>query len=173
MTKPGRRENTPSNEIARFTDREDQQRVFRRYLHSPTEPPVLMFYGVGGAGKTWLLKKLKQETRADVPTAYLDFDAQAGGQRVTLDPAAALYEIRQQIGRGAPRFALAPGAAWYGSRQQTGRDAPRFDLAFAMLRHKQGAAEEPGMRGHGAMGLAAERSEEHTSEPQSLRHLVC
>ena len=146
MTKPGRRENTPSNEIARFTDREDQQRVFRRYLHSPTEPPVLMFYGVGGAGKTWLLKKLKQETRADVPTAYLDFDAQAGGQRFTLDPAAALYEIRQQIGR----------------------DAPRFDLAFAMLRHKQGAAEEPGMRGHGAMGLAAEVAAELAQAAQSL-----
>ena len=146
MTKPGRRENTPSNEIARFTDREDQQRVFRRYLHSPTEPPVLMFYGVGGAGKTWLLKKLKQETRADVPTAYLDFDAQAGGQRFTLDPASALYEIRQQIGRGAPRF----------------------DLAFAMLRHKQGAAEEPGMRGQGALGLAAEVAAELAQAAQSL-----
>src|ERR1039458_5047169 len=67
MTKPGRRENTPSNEIARFTDREDQRGLFQFYLNSPTEPPVLMFYGIGGAGKTWLLKKLKQEMPADVP----------------------------------------------------------------------------------------------------------
>jgi tetratricopeptide (TPR) repeat protein len=134
MTKPGRREHTLSDEIARFTDREDQRGLFQFYLNSPTEPPVLMFYGIGGAGKTWLLKKLKQETRADVPAAYLDFDTQAGGQRFTLDPAAALYEIRQQIGR----------------------DAPRFDLAFAMLLHKQGLAKEPGFRGQGALGLAAE-----------------
>jgi len=127
MSKPGRRENTPSDEIARFTDREDKRSLFRRYLNSATEPPVLMFYGVGGAGKTWLLKKLKQEMPADVPAAYLDLDAQAGGQKFALDPAAGLCEIRQQIGR----------------------DAPRFDLAFAMLRHKQGAAEEPGLRGTG------------------------
>jgi tetratricopeptide (TPR) repeat protein/GTPase SAR1 family protein len=146
MTKPGRREHTPSDEIARFTDREDQRNVFHRYLNSPTEPPVLVFYGVGGAGKTWLLKKLKQEMPADVPAAYLDFDTQAGGQRFVLDSAAALYEIRQQIGR----------------------DAPRFDLAFAMLRHKQGAAEEPGLRGHGAMGLAAEVAAELAQAAQSL-----
>jgi tetratricopeptide (TPR) repeat protein len=132
MTKPGRREHTPSDEIARFTDREDQRDLFHRYLNSPTEPPVLMFYGVGGAGKTWLLKKLRQEMPAGVPAAYLDFDPQTGGQRFVMDPAAALYEIRQQLGR----------------------DAPRFDLAFAMLRHKQGAAEEPGLRGIGVLGLA-------------------
>jgi tetratricopeptide (TPR) repeat protein len=134
MAKPGRREHTPSDEIARFTDRDGQRNVFHRYLNFPTEPPVLMFYGVGGAGKTWLLKKLRLEMPADVPAAYLDLDAQAGGQKFALDPAAGLCEIRQQIGR----------------------DAPRFDLAFAMLRHKQGAAEEPGLRGHGALNLAME-----------------
>jgi tetratricopeptide (TPR) repeat protein len=134
MTKPGRHEQKPSDEIARFTDREDQRSLFHRHLNSASEPPVLMFYGIGGTGKTWLLKKLRQETPADVPAAYLDFDPQTGGQRFVADPAAALYEIRQQIGR----------------------EAPRFDLAFAMLRHKQGAAAEPGLRGHGALGLAME-----------------
>jgi hypothetical protein len=134
MAKPGRREHTPSDEIARFTDRDDQRNVFHRHLNFATEPPVLMFYGIGGAGKTWLLKKLRLEMPGDVPAAYLDFDAQAGGRRFALDPAAGLCEIRQQIDR----------------------DAPRFDLAFAMLRHKQGAAEEPGLRGHGALGLAME-----------------
>src|ERR1035437_8394194 len=121
MTKPGCREHTLSDEIARFTDREDQRGLFQFYLNSPTEPPVLMFYGIGGAGQTWLLEQLQ-------------LDTQAGSQRFTLDPAAALYEIRQQIGR----------------------DAPRFDLAFAMLLHKQGLAKEPGFRGQGALGLAAE-----------------
>jgi hypothetical protein len=134
MTKPGRREHTPSDEIARFTNREDEQRIFQLYLSSPTEPPVLMFYGIGGAGKTWLLKKLRQQIPTGLPAAYLDFDMQAGGQRFVLDPAAALYDIRQQIGRVAPRF----------------------DLAFAMLRYKQGASEEPGMWGHGALSLAME-----------------
>jgi tetratricopeptide (TPR) repeat protein len=146
MSKPGRRENTPSGEIARFIDREEQRNLFHYYLNSPTTLPVLMFYGVGGAGKTWLLKKLRQETPADVPAAYLDFDAQAGGQRFVMDPAAALYEIRQQIGR----------------------EAPRFDLAFAMMRHKQGAAQEPGLRGHGAMGIAMEIAAEVVQAAQSL-----
>src|SRR5208283_1165484 len=37
-----------------------------------------------------------------------------------------------------------------------GQPAPRFDLAFAMLRYKQGAAEEPSLRGQGALGLTLE-----------------
>jgi hypothetical protein len=114
MARPGRREHKPSDEIARFTDRVPEQDRFRFWLTSPTEPPVLMFYGIGGAGKTWLLKKLRQEMPAGLPHAYLDFDPQSAGQRFANDPAAALYEIRQQFGR----------------------EAPRFDLAFAMLRHK-------------------------------------
>src|ERR1035441_3247910 len=94
---------TPANELARFTDREDQRGTFQFLLNSPTRPPVLMFYGIGGAGKTWLLKKLRQEMPADVPAAYLDFDPLRRGQRL-LDPAAAFYEIREQLGRDAPRF---------------------------------------------------------------------
>ena len=42
------------------------------------------------AGKTCLLKELKQEMPVDLPATYLDFDAPAGGQRSTPDPAAAL-----------------------------------------------------------------------------------
>jgi tetratricopeptide (TPR) repeat protein len=116
MPKPGHRESQPSNEIARFTDRDDQRAIFRRLLDSATEPPVLMFYGVGGSGKSWLLKQLRQETPADIPSALLDFDVAAGGHGFVLDPAAALHEIRRQLRK----------------------PAPRFDLAFAMLRHKQG-----------------------------------
>lgn len=110
MTKPRDRKHKPSGEIARFTNREDLRNLFQFYLNSPTEPPVLMFYGVGGAGKTWLLQKLRQEKPADLPAAYLDFDPQAGGQRFALDPTAALYDIRQQIGRAAlrPRLRHAP-----------------------------------------------------------------
>src|ERR1700735_3771162 len=98
MAKPGRREHKLSKELDRFTNRIEEFAVFRQYLNSATEPPVLMFYGIGGAGKTWLLKKLRQEMPADLPSAILDFDIAAGGQRFVLDPAAALYEIRQQLG---------------------------------------------------------------------------
>ncbi len=122
MSKPGRHARTPSDEIARFTDREDLQEIFRRYSYSSTEPPVLMFYGMGGAGKSWLLKKLRLQMPSDIPQAFLDFDTTAGGRRFILDPAVALYDIRHQLQK----------------------PAPRFDLAFAMMRHKQGVADEPG-----------------------------
>jgi len=81
MPKPGRRGRTPSEEIAHFTDREDQQALFRLNLVSPIETRVLVFYGVGGAGKTWLLKKLMEQVPADIPKALLDFDRNAGGLR--------------------------------------------------------------------------------------------
>ena len=122
MPKPGQRTNTPSLEISRFTDRESQQSVFGRHLHSVQEPPVLVFYGVGGAGKTWLLKKLRGQIPSGFPSAYLDFDVAAGGKRFVSDPATALQSIQQQL--SVP--------------------TPRFDLALAMLRHKQGYATEPG-----------------------------
>jgi len=122
MPKPGRRINTPSEEMAHFTDREDQQELFHRLLNSAIEPPVLVFYGVGGTGKSWLLKKLRDQIPPDIPNAILDFDRPSGGRRYVLDPAAALYQIRQQLGK----------------------PTPRFDLAFGVLRFKQGAIEEAG-----------------------------
>jgi len=123
MPKPGRRTSTTSDELARFTDREDQQALFQRQLFSAQEPPVLMYFGVGGAGKTWLLKRLRSQVPADIPSAYLDFDVAAGGKRFGLDPATALQSIQHQL--AAP--------------------APRFDLALATMRHKQGGAAEPGL----------------------------
>jgi tetratricopeptide (TPR) repeat protein len=109
--------------MARFTNRDDQQALFQHHLFSPQEPPVLMFYGVGGAGKTWLLKRLRNQVPADIPSAYLDFDVAAKGGRFVSDPATALQSIQHQL--AAP--------------------APRFDLALATMRHKQGSAEEPGL----------------------------
>jgi GTPase SAR1 family protein len=135
MPKPGRSEPKPSSEIAKFTDRKDKLDVFRQWVSFPTEPPVLMFYGVGGTGKSWLLRKLLHEEKPqELPAAFLDFDGPSGGQRFINDPAAGLYEIWQQLGQAAPRF----------------------ELAFAMMRHKQGAAEEPGLKGGLAFELAAE-----------------
>src|SRR5450432_2404219 len=106
MPKPGRRVRTPSEEIAHFTDREGQQELFRRSLYSPLETPVLVFYGVGGAGKSWLLTKLLGQVPADIQKAILDFDRAKGGRRFVFDPPAALYEIRQQLEKPTPRFDL-------------------------------------------------------------------
>jgi len=134
MAKPSRRERKPSTELARFTDREEPRAAFQHYLNAGTEPPVLMFFGVGGAGKTWLLKKLREETPPGLPSALIDFDSRIGRQRFSLDPAQALHEIRQQLGQ----------------------PAPRFDLAYAMRLFKQGAFHEPGFKGHGIAGSTIE-----------------
>jgi len=123
MSKPGRRINTPSEGIDRFTDREDQQAVFHRLLSAAEEPPVLVFYGVGGAGKTSLLMKLRAQVPAGIPSAILDFDVAKNGQRFAIDTGHALHAIRQQLRA----------------------HSPRFDLALAMQRHKQGITEEPGI----------------------------
>jgi tetratricopeptide (TPR) repeat protein len=123
MSKPGRRINTPSEGISRFTDREDQQAVFHRLLSAAEGPPVLVFYGVGGAGKTSLLTRLRAQVPDGIPLAYLDFDVAANGQRFAADPGLALHSIQQQLAK----------------------DTPRFNLALAMLRHKQGISEEPGL----------------------------
>jgi tetratricopeptide (TPR) repeat protein len=123
MSKPGRRTATPSDEMARFTNRENEQALFQHYLNSGIEPPMLMFYGVGGAGKTWLLKKLRTQAPAGIPSAYLDFDAAAASRRFVLDPVTAMQSIQQQL--AAP--------------------APRFDLALAMLHHRRGGSAEQGV----------------------------
>jgi hypothetical protein len=137
MSKPGFREAKSSPEIDRFTDRDDLRARFRKLVHSVDEPPVLMFYGIGGTGKTWLLKKLREETPRDIPTAFLDFAVESGGQRFVLDPSFALQEIRLQLGK----------------------PAPRFDIAMGMMRFKQRLGSEPSPYSEG-IGLALELAAE-------------
>ena len=122
MPKPGSRTHTPSDEMARFTDREGQQATFQRHLHSVNEPQVLVFYGVGGTGKTWLLKKLQEQVPDGIPWAYLNFDVSDFGKRYVDDPVAAFQSIKQQL--SVP--------------------TPRFDLALAILHKKQGHLTESG-----------------------------
>ena len=71
----GQKNTTPSEELSYFTNRVDELTAFNRILNIPeSQPiPVLMFYGVGGAGKSWLLKRLRQQTE-DIPTVYQDLD---------------------------------------------------------------------------------------------------
>ena len=135
MPKPGRRGTTASSELRHFTNREDERSVFLRYLQSPigNAPPVLMFYGVGGSGKSWLLRNLQDiAQQRNIPSARLDFDWEAGGERYCADSVATLFQIRQQL--GVP--------------------CPRFDLAYAYLRVKQGAGGDPSLRGSGEAAAA-------------------
>jgi len=122
MPKPGSRAHTPSDEMARFTDREGQQATFQRHLRSLNELQVLVFYGVGGTGKTWLLRKLREQVPEGIPSAYLDFDVSKNGKRYADYRETALQSIKDQF--------KAP--------------TPRFDLALAMMHQKQGHVTESG-----------------------------
>lgn len=115
---------SPSEEISNFTNRENEQEVLRRVLNLPEGAtlPVLMFYGVGGTGKTWLLQKLRQCLGQDIPSAYLDLDPRSGGTGYYSDTSRALAEIRRQFGT---------------------LTCIRFDLAYAWIRYKESAGDEP------------------------------
>jgi tetratricopeptide (TPR) repeat protein len=136
MARPAHRTAQASADIARFTDRDDLRASFHACLNTVGELPVLMFYGIGGAGKTWLLRKLRQELPSNLPRAFLDFAA-GSGQQFVLDPSLALQQIRQQLGTAAPRF----------------------DLALGMMLFKQGVGKEPSLYSEG-VGLAIELASE-------------
>ncbi|MCW5981172.1 MAG: tetratricopeptide repeat protein [Bryobacteraceae bacterium] len=126
----------PSTELKNFTDRERESKILDRLLYLPSGQtlPVLAFHGVGGAGKTWLAKWLRQRAAAVVPTARIDFDP-AGGGGDYRDASQILVEVRLQF----PDLAC-----------------PRFDLAYAWLRRRQGGGDEPHFRGEGALAHAWE-----------------
>lgn len=54
MTKPGRQEHEPSQEISTFTDRGDQRKLFQFWVNSAEEPSLLMFYGMPGVSTSVL-----------------------------------------------------------------------------------------------------------------------
>ena len=131
-----RRGAKPSEELRHFTNREKEKELFQRLLEGQKGAvmPLVMFYGVGGIGKTWLTKQARQEWLPDnMPSARLDFDTSVGTSYMN-DSAAALAEIRRQL--NVP--------------------CPRFDLAYAMMRYKQGVKDEPLLRSSGAAGTAWE-----------------
>jgi len=117
MNKHGGR---PSEELKHFTNREKEQDVFRRHIGAAegTALPVVMFYGVGGVGKTWLTKKLRglvdpagQEAHPlvpanekAIPSARLDLDTSTGGVNYSGDPASAYAQMSAATGRGVSRL---------------------------------------------------------------------
>jgi len=123
-----------------FTDRTDQKERFRQALNAREgeHVPVIAWYGVGGAGKSSLVRKLRELLRTehpDVPHALWDFNS-------GFDPEKVLTGLRNEL------------AAW--SQRLPGDDFtfPRFDLAQAVLAEKMG--EAPLQGGTGTVGGAME-----------------
>jgi len=109
-----------------FTDRTDQKEQLREILDTPIgqHVPVLAWYGVAGAGKSSLVRKLRELLRTehpDVPHALWDFNS-------GFDPEKVLTGLRNEL------------VLW--SRALRGKDFafPRFDVAQSVLSEKMGEA---------------------------------
>lgn len=137
MPRPLGSGSAPSQELRHFTNREKERDVLRRLLALPAgQPlPVVIFYGVGGTGKSWLLRRLRSELPPEIPSALLDFDPQAGGAPYHTDSSRALAELRRQL---------------------ASVECPRFDLAYSWLRFHEGVKEEPLLKDKGLAGIAIE-----------------
>ncbi|HEY7311927.1 MAG TPA: hypothetical protein VH643_21365 [Gemmataceae bacterium] len=94
-----------------------------------------MFYGVGGTGKSWLMRRLRADLPPEIPSALLDFDPQSGGAPYHTDYSRALAELRRHL---------------------ASIECPRFDLAYSWLRFHEGVKEEPLLKDKGLAGIATE-----------------
>jgi tetratricopeptide (TPR) repeat protein len=100
----------PSILQTRFTDRKDVVGIFERYLDVVDAPlPALMFYGIGGIGKSWLLRRMRREAqeRWKVPSVLIDFTREQGTNPYLSDPLLFLADIRGITVRPCPRFDVA------------------------------------------------------------------
>lgn len=120
----------PSRRFDNFTNRVNELAMLDRAVGLPAGSPlpVVMFWGVGGNGKSWLLRKLRDSLPKGIPSALLDLEPNSGGAPYHADSSRALAELRRQ-------FADVP--------------FPRFDLAYAWLRYKEGVRDEPLLKGSG------------------------
>ena len=136
---------TPGQELKNFTDRDDELAQFQRLLalEEPTQIPALMFYGVGGTGKSWLLKRFREWLAGGpmFPSAYVDFDRRSGGPSYASDFSNLLAEIWRQLDV----------------------ECPRFETAYAWMRFEQGAGERPLVRHSGEIGTGWEFVKEGAS----------
>src|SRR5262245_53536560 len=87
----------------------------------------------------------------------------ATAARVSANAAANRSASRAAAGRRTSARSLSPSAASNGAQNDAGRAPPRASRKRTLGSRSAAAARQPGHC----------RSEEHTSELQSLRHLVC
>src|SRR5271154_267982 len=81
MPRSLRASETKSNPLHSFVNRTTQLDALQSVLHLPAGKPlpVLVFCGVGGSGKSWLLHKLRTTLPADFPAALIDLEPASGG----------------------------------------------------------------------------------------------
>ena len=90
---------SPSQELRHFTNREQERYVLSRILALPSgQPlPVVMFYGVGGTGKSWLLRVsariCRRKSRRPCSTSIRSLAAHP----YHTDYSRALAELRRQL----------------------------------------------------------------------------
>ena len=127
---------TTGQELRNFTGRDDEVAIFQRLLdvNEPAHLPALMFFGVGGSGKSWLLKRLRNTLieQSSIPSAYVDCDRQSGGPSYVSDFSNLLAEIWRQLDV----------------------ECPHFEAAYSWMRCKQGAADRPLVRHSGKVSAA-------------------
>ena len=119
----------PPSTQRQFTDREDFFKSFQSALAGklPDKHQVLVFYGVGGIGKTSLRRELQRliEDQPDVMTAALDFDLPQYRDEET-----ALFALRKELQHkykvGFPTFDVAYAVYWQKSHPQTPMNKQNF-----------------------------------------------
>jgi hypothetical protein len=84
-----------------------------------------MFFGIGGTGKTWLLKQLKKEISgpfSTMPSAPIIDFTKEGASNLLRDDFSAVLSMLRMVAKDAP--------------------CPKFDIAFAYLRILRGVADK-------------------------------
>ncbi|MFQ3611675.1 MAG: hypothetical protein SNJ72_09305, partial [Fimbriimonadales bacterium] len=113
-----------------FTNREGFIEAFMRYIHAGEGDPlrVLVFYGVGGVGKTTLVQKLCEELKQfNPPVPYTRVDLESVGAQA-LAHREVLIRLRTDL------------------ESHFGVQFPRFDLCWAMIVAREGGDPPPLIR---------------------------
>jgi hypothetical protein len=99
-----------------FTDRDNERELlrdfFQRLAHPTGRPgkPILSFWGIGGIGKTTLLKKAKEELGADLPNfriVSLDLDHDSWRPNSPIEKF--YWHLRSQLWESKERGSLGGG----------------------------------------------------------------
>jgi tetratricopeptide (TPR) repeat protein len=109
MPRAPRHPETPSLLHTRFTNRIEHRNLVDAYLNVVMSPfPALMFYGIGGIGKSWLLRHLHSSVKAKrIPTVFIDFTQEAGSNIYRSDPLSILATLRTITTEPCPQFDIA------------------------------------------------------------------
>jgi len=123
-----------------FTDRENAISTFQRYVHpvAATALPVLVFWGVGGIGKTALLQRLTTDLRdANPPLPHALFSMENVG-----DQTRAYREVLLR---------------WRCDMESQFRiEFPHFDLCLGVMLAREGGTPPPLVQFHPALRQALE-----------------